>query len=88
MTDNVENLTLEILKSIQQDIVSLRNGQTDLKRELREGLAAVQVELSALGQQVGGFTTAFYSSIGRYNTLEQRVERIERRLELHDENSH
>ncbi len=78
MTDGTENLVLEILKRIQQE-------QADMRRELREGFTDLRVELSAMGQQVAGLTTAVYGGQGRLQALEQRVERIERRLELHDE---
>jgi predicted RNase H-like nuclease (RuvC/YqgF family) len=85
MTDNVANHTHELLKQIQAGQTLIRNELADMRRDLRDGFADVHVQLTALGQQVGGLTTAVYSGHSRIDTLEKRIERIERRLELRDE---
>jgi hypothetical protein len=77
MTD-VENLVLEHLRA-------LRNAVTTLTRRVDDGFAQVNIRLSAVEQQLTGLTTAVYGGHSRINDLERRVERIERRLELHDE---
>lgn len=69
----VENLVMEHLRAIRKDIAELKDGQ-----------ASVRLEISALGQQVAGLTTAVYAGHDRFAVLEQRIERIERRLELTD----
>ncbi|MGH8519844.1 MAG: hypothetical protein ACREU9_00060 [Gammaproteobacteria bacterium] len=66
-----ENLVLEQLRLIRKEIVDLKEAQT-----------AVRVEISALGQQVAGLTTAVYSGHDRVADLERRMERVERRLDL------
>lgn len=65
------NLVLEQLRFIRKEIAELKDGQ-----------AATRVEISALGQQVAGLTTAVYAGHDRFVNLERRIERIERRLEL------
>ena len=50
MTDNVENLVLELLRAIRADIA-------DLKRDVTGNT----VQIAALGQQLAGLTTAVYS---------------------------
>ncbi|MCF7996844.1 MAG: hypothetical protein K9L32_13060 [Chromatiaceae bacterium] len=50
MTDSVENLVLEQLRAI-------RATQT----EHGNGLIQIELQLSAMGQQLGGLTTAVYS---------------------------
>ena len=73
MTD-VENLVLEHLRAIRADLA-------DLKREVMSNT----LQLAALGQQVAGLTTAVYGGKSDLEAVKHRVERIERRLELHDE---
>lgn len=73
MTADIESLVLEHLRAI-------RATQADHGDEL----AAIRLELSAMGQQLAGLTTAVYSGKSELDSLKRRVERIERRLELSD----
>ena len=73
MTDNVENLVLELLRAIRADIA-------DLKRDVTGNT----VQIAALGQQLAGLTTAVYSGKSDLEDVKRRVERLERRLELRD----
>ncbi len=73
MSSETDNLVLEQLRLIRKEIAELKDGQ-----------AATRLEISALGQQVAGLTTAVYAGHDRFAILEQRIERIERRLELTD----
>lgn len=73
MTADIENLVLEHLRAIRAK-----------QDEHSEELAAIRVELSAMGQQLAGLTTAVYSGKSELDGLKRRVERIERRLELRD----
>jgi hypothetical protein len=78
MTETTENLTHEILKRIQNELA-------DMRREMREGFADGHVQLAAMGQQLAGLTTAVYGGKSQMQDFKQRIERIERRLELHDQ---
>ena len=71
MTENVENLVLEHLRAIRAT-----------QAEQNERLMQIELQLSALGQQFGGLTTAVYSGKSELDELRRRVEHIERRLEL------
>jgi polyhydroxyalkanoate synthesis regulator phasin len=71
MTENVENLVLEQLRAI-------RATQTEHGNRLIQ----IELQLSAMGQQLGGLTTAVYSGKSELDELRNRVDRIERRLEL------
>ncbi len=73
MTDNVENLVLELLRSIRADIA-------DLKRDV----IGNTVQIAALGQQVAGLSVAVYGGKSDLEDVKRRVEHLERRLELHD----
>ena len=73
MTAETESLVLEILKRIQADIA-----------ELKDRMTGVEIQLSAMGQQLAGLTTAVYSGKSEMDGIKRRLERIERRLELGD----
>ncbi len=73
MTADTENLVLEHLRAIRATL-----------GEHGERLSNIEVQLSALGQQVAGLATAVYAGRSEMDSLKRRVERIERRLELND----
>lgn len=76
MTAEIENLVLEHLRAIRADV-----------GDVKERLGHVELNLATLGQQVGALTTAVYSGKSEIETLRRRIERIERRLELADNQS-
>lgn len=71
--DELASVTLEHLRAIRA--TQAQHG---------EELASIRVEISAMGQQLAGLTTAVYSGKSDMDNLKRRVERIERRLELSD----
>ena len=73
MTAEIESLVLEHLRAIRADIADLKDRMT-----------SVEVQLSAIGQQLGALTTAVYSGKSEMDTVKRRLDRIERRLELSD----
>ena len=73
MTDNVENLVLELLRAIRADVA-----------DIKDRLTGVEIQVSALGQQLAGLTTAVYSGKSEMDTLKRRIEHVERRLDLRD----
>jgi predicted nucleic acid-binding Zn-ribbon protein len=73
MTDNVENMVLDLLRAIRADIA-------DLKREVTSNT----LQISAMGQQVAGLTNAVYGGRSDLEDVKRRVERLERRLELRE----
>jgi hypothetical protein len=72
MTD-VENLVLEHLRAIRGDIA-------ELKREVINN----SLQITALGQQVAGLSTAVYGGKSEIEEVKRHIERIERRLELQE----
>ena len=71
--EELASLTLEHLRAIRSK-----------QDEHSDELAAIRVELSAIGQQLAGLTAAVYSGKTELDNLKRRVERIERRLDLRD----
>ena len=71
--DELASVTLEHLRAIRAK-----------QDEHSDRLSNIEVQLSAMGQQLAGLTTAVYSGKSELDSLKRRVERIERRLELAD----
>lgn len=67
------NLLYEILKSVQHDIRQVKDGQAELKQEL------ISIRLQQLGMQ-----NDIHNMYGMLARSDQRLERIEHRLDLHE----
>ena len=77
MTDNTENLVLELLRQMRNDMASLRS-------EVRDGFNRVDLRLGLVEQALSSMLAVFASDRDELRSLKSRVERIERRLELLD----
>ena len=73
MTENVENLILEHLRHIR--------GRVD---QMAEDLGTVKLRLSSLESQVAGLHGDNAVAHQRMDQIDHRLERIERRLDLHE----
>jgi archaellum component FlaC len=73
MTAEIENLVLEHLRAIRATLA-----------DHGDRLTQIELQLSAMGQQLGALTTAVYGGKSEIDGLKRRVERIERRLELRE----
>ena len=74
MSDNVTNrLLLEHLKAIQSKLSSMANDVNDLKADVR-----------GLKSHLAGFMQSEVAQDSAIATMQTRLERIERRLELRD----
>ena len=78
MTEGTESLLVEIPRKLQGNM-------TDMRREMHEGFAQTNVQIAAMGQRLAALTTAVDAGHDRYNELERPIERIERRLDLREE---
>ena len=77
MTEGTENLVLEIRRQ-------LRNDMTVLRSEVRDGFNRVDVRLGLVEQALASMLAVSASDRDEIRALRKRVERIERRLELHE----
>ena len=78
MTENIENLLLEHMKSFQ---ASLGRIEADV-REVKNRLANLEVGQASIMQHIGHqASTTAQQQIG-FDRLTERIERIEKRLEL------
>ncbi len=80
MTDNVENLILEHLRAIRSDI----GGIKDDVREIKQRLTSLEVAVAGLRRDNSNLYGDVIDQHARYDRLVERVERIERRLNLAD----
>jgi predicted nuclease with TOPRIM domain len=78
MTDNVESLIIELLRA-------LRSGQERIEHELRElksRITSVEAGIASLRRDSADFATTAAEQHARYDRLADRIDRIEKRLEL------
>jgi hypothetical protein len=75
MTENTENLILTILRD-------MRNADADMKRRMEEGFLQVNLRLNAIEQHMLANSAQANAYHERMTSIEQRIERLERRFEL------
>jgi hypothetical protein len=80
MTDNVENLILEHLKKIQAELTASR----ERDRELIARLSQMETMIARIGRDNAHAFADQIDDRHAFDVLKDRVERIERRLELGD----
>ncbi len=78
MADNVENLILEHLRAIRADI----GGIKDDVREIKQRLTSLEAAIAGLRRDSSNLYGDVVDQHARYDRLVERVERIERRLDL------
>jgi chromosome segregation ATPase len=81
MTDNVENLILEHLRAIRADI----SGIKDDVREIKQRLTSLEAAVAGLRRDNANLYDDMAGHHARYDRLAERVERIERRLDLRND---
>jgi septal ring factor EnvC (AmiA/AmiB activator) len=78
VTDNINNLLLEHLKAIRADVASLK---ADLKEAIVR-MGRVEVSLSGLRRDMAHADEGLAEQSVRIDRISERIERIERRLDL------
>jgi uncharacterized coiled-coil protein SlyX len=78
MTDDVENLILEHLRAIRGDITALR----DDSREVKSRLTSLETAVAGMRRELADLYTDVVGQHSRYDRLLERIERLEKRLEL------
>lgn len=80
MTDNIENVVLEILKSIQADIRDIRSKQDETLVRITQ----LETAMLSVKREIAYVFEADIHQNHRNDRINQRLDRIERRLDLHD----
>ncbi|MFE0757611.1 hypothetical protein ACFW16_26865 [Inquilinus sp. NPDC058860] len=78
MTTEPENLVIELLRAVRADVAEMRSEQ----REQRVRLAAIKRHLAHLERDGAEFRAEIG---GRFERIHDRLDRIERRLDLSDQ---
>ncbi|MBK1693685.1 hypothetical protein CKO09_02865 [Chromatium weissei] len=78
MTDNVENLVLELLRAMRGDIALVR----DDIREIKMRMSSLENVVSSIKRDVADLYGEVSAQNTRYDRLTDRIERIERRLDI------
>ncbi len=73
MSTETENLVVEILRRIQSDLASVKLDMVDIKHRM-----------SSIELHIGELSSSFAGQSLRIDRLDERLARIERRLELQD----
>lgn len=77
MTDDTANLILTLLRDLRSDMITRFN-------QIRDDIADLKHRVSSLEQQVAGLRMDLAHYSLRQDQYEERLRRIERRLELRD----
>ncbi|OGT93865.1 MAG: hypothetical protein A2286_03040 [Gammaproteobacteria bacterium RIFOXYA12_FULL_61_12] len=77
---NVENLLLEHLRAIRADISALREDG----REIKQRLSGLETGVAGIRREMVGHYEDSTLLHNRVDRISERIERIERRLELQD----
>lgn len=81
MSDNEPNEAVTHISSlVLEHLRAIRATQADHG----EALKMIRLELASMGQQLGALTTSVYSGKSEIEGMKQRIDRLERRLELRD----
>lgn len=80
MTDNGENLILEHLRGIRGDIGGLKEDM----REVKQRLNSIEAAIAGVRRDNAHIYSDVTDQNARFDRLAERVERIERWLELRD----
>ena len=80
--DNVDNLILEHLRAIRSDIGLLK----DDTREIKTRLTRVEQGIAGLRRDSASQYGDIVDTHSRYDRLTERIEKIEKRLEITDDN--
>jgi len=78
MADNIENLVLEHLRAIKADMAYIK----DDVREIKSRVNTLEAGQATIIQQIGHLTGMAAEHHVRYDRLLERIEKIERRLEI------
>lgn len=78
MADNIESLVLEQLRGIRNDIASVKEDT----REIKSRLVIVESGIASLRRDGADYSASIADQHLRYDRINERIERIEKRLEL------
>lgn len=78
MSDNVENLILEHMKRMQAEMAAIRQDTAEIKSRL----GSIETGIGRIAQGDASNYAEIIENRHMYDRLAERIERLERRLEL------
>jgi len=81
VTAEINNILLEHLRVIRRDIGTIKGDA----REIKQRLTSLEIAAAGLRAESGHLYGDMAEQHGRYDRLAERIERIEKRLELNSE---
>ena len=85
VTDNAENLVLEMLKALRNEIKSHSIKMDEQFESVRLRLSSIESHLVSLQREIVDLRADVVIVHSRMDKFETRLDRIERRLDLRDE---
>jgi uncharacterized coiled-coil protein SlyX len=76
----MDNLVLEHLRAIRSDIAIIKEDS----KEIKSRLTTLEIGQATLLQHIGHMSGDIAEQHGRYDRLVDRIEKIEKRLEISD----
>jgi hypothetical protein len=67
------------------NLIALRNEVADFKREMRQDITEIKAHLSSVDEHITLIHRDMFRFTSAHKSLEERIERIEARLELRDQ---
>lgn len=83
MTDT-ENLVLEQLRAIRNEIAELRSESRENFSAMGQRLTSMELNMAGMRKDFANIYGDVVSQSHRYDRLLERIERVERRLELNE----
>lgn len=82
MSDNIENLVLEQLRALRNDIAAFRAENQSEFSEMKHRLNRVESSIAHMRGESVGTQEDVYRQQSVIDTIKERLQRIEKRLEL------
>jgi tetrahydromethanopterin S-methyltransferase subunit G len=82
--ENVENLIIEHLKGLRSEVAALRTNMQEEFKDVKHRLTQVEIQVIGLRRDGASVQEDVYRQQGSIDSIKARLDRIERRLELHD----
>jgi hypothetical protein len=82
MTDNVENIVIEMIRGLRNDVAALRTEMHDQFGDMKQRMLAVERAIGGTKRDTAEVYEDHARQQASIDKLMARVERIERRLEL------
>jgi uncharacterized coiled-coil protein SlyX len=82
MTDEVENLMLEHLKTLRSEIKDMRNTMKGEFKDVKERLSTLESGQALVIQHIGQLSSSIAGQQVSIDRMSDRIDRVEHRLEL------